>query len=136
MEISDNGRLLYTVGYQMGFISPLMMMPPGTFRKWGNRSANCGFYKLAQHFYGHGSGIIIKSIDNGSNWTEQMQEDWTLIFLASNDGATMYSMDTAMMVGPEMAVLKSNDSRGEFFHGTDVTGMPSLDCEAIYHEQG
>ena len=131
MEISDNGRLLYTVGYPNGFYISIDDGATWDFLGSGETDRQiAGFYKFGTTLYGHGSGII-KSIDNGSNWTEQNAGSYYFNFLASNDGATMYSMDTYDDgSGRKWRVLKSNDS-GVNWAGTDVTGMPSPDCSYI-----
>ncbi|MEZ4946733.1 MAG: FG-GAP-like repeat-containing protein [Cyclobacteriaceae bacterium] len=131
MMITDNGRLLYTVGYPNGFY--ISIDDGATWDFLVNGSTNrqiAGFYKFGSTIYGHGSGII-KTVNNGSNWTEQEAGSYYFNNLASNDGVNMFSVDSYYNGTAQVwRVLKSNDS-GVNWVAVDVSGMPSANCSYV-----
>lgn len=128
MMITDNGRLLYTVNYPNGFYISIDDGATWDFLGTGQTDRQiAGFYKFGSSIYGHGSGII-KTVNNGSNWTEQNAGSYYFSNLASNDGINMYSVSTYHN-GTDFVyrILKSNNS-GVSWSEQEITGMPSASC--------
>ncbi len=130
MIITDNGRLLYTVGWPNGFHISIDDGATWDFLSSGQTDRQiAGFYKSGSTIYAHGSGII-KTVDNGSNWTQQTNS-YYFNNLTSNDGVNMYSVNTYFNgVTTEWRVIKSNDS-GVNWVEQDITGLPGPTCSYI-----
>lgn len=128
MAITNNGRLLYTVGYPNGFY--ISIDDGATWDFLGSGTTNrqiAGFYKFGSTIYGYGSGII-KTVDNGSNWTIQESGSYYFNNLISNDGISMYSLNTYHNgTANAWRILKSSNS-GVNWVEQPITGIPSSDC--------
>lgn len=131
MTITDNGRLLYSVGYPNGFYISIDDGATWDFLGSGTTDRQiAGFYKFGSTIYGHGSGII-KTVDNGSNWTEQEPGSYYFNNLTSNDGINMYSLDSYNNGSAQVwRILKSNNSGGTWVT-QDISGMPTANCSYI-----
>ncbi|NJN41031.1 MAG: hypothetical protein HC811_01045, partial [Flammeovirgaceae bacterium] len=128
LEITNNGRLLYAKGWPWGFYMSIDDGATWDFLATGTTARSVdGFLKIGSTVFGHGSGII-KTIDNGSNWTEVEQGNYYFESLLSNDGISMFSPTYDYSASPPVyAINRSNDS-GVTWSLQQITGMPSLDC--------
>ncbi|HEY5691955.1 MAG TPA: hypothetical protein VIS49_10895, partial [Cyclobacteriaceae bacterium] len=125
--ITSNGRLLYAKGWPQGFLISIDDGATWDFLNSGvtNRYIT-GFMKSGANVFAHGCGIL-KSTDNGSNWSLVNDCNYFFDNLLTNDGTNMLSVNRDYSTTPPtFNILKSNDA-GVNWTQLAITGMTSPD---------
>lgn len=138
LQFTDNSRLIATRREGFGLYITLDDGATWDFLGTGNlaRLIN-GTKKVGSTIYAYGYGIV-KSSDNGGNWTvvhngSSTPNLYTFHNLATNDGVTMYTVDTYDYATSQYnyGMWKSTNS-GSTFTRTAITGMPATTVSNIY----
>jgi len=135
--MTDNGRLLYAFGYPYGMHISIDDGATWDFLSSGTTARRIGgFQKIGSTLYAYGSGII-KSIDNGANWTEVNTSQYFDNLATSSNGVNMYSLIQNYDGTNWVWALNKSTNSGASWTPTpqNVTGMPSTSCSYIPYPQ-
>lgn len=125
--MTSNGRLLYAKGWPQGFLISIDDGATWDFLSTGVTDKQIsGFLKSGTDVFAYGCGII-KSIDNGSNWTEIKDCEYYFDNLLTNDGTNIMSVNRDYSTSPpKYSILKSNNA-GLNWTVLPINGMSSPD---------
>jgi hypothetical protein len=130
LVMTSNGRLLYARSYPNGFFMSIDDGASWDFLGSGVTARQVsGFQAVGSTVYAYGSGII-KTLDNGSNWSE-VSYMYYFSSLATSDGVNMYSVSTDYGPVPPVHTLLSSTDGGVNWTSATMSGMPSADCSYL-----
>ncbi|MGE0770631.1 MAG: FG-GAP-like repeat-containing protein [Cyclobacteriaceae bacterium] len=129
--ITSNGRLLYAKGWPQGFLISIDDGATWDLLSSGVTNRNItGFLKSGTDIFAYGCGIL-KTTDNGSNWTEVSDCSYFFDNLLTNDGTNMLSVNRDYSTTPPTYNLYKSNDAGVNWTQMPISGMPSPDDSYI-----
>lgn len=132
--MTDNGRLIYTFGSPFGMHLSIDDGATWDFLASGTTARQItGLLKVGSTVFAYGNGII-KSTDNGSNWTEVNNDNY-FDNLVSTDGTNMFSLSQNYNGTEWVWAVRKSANGGSTWTTQNVTGMPATNCSYVPYPQ-